>query len=59
MKLYCKRCNCVYDSNDVPEYVCDYGESLNICPQCRNLMEIFGEDFYYDEDDEDEWGDDC
>lgn len=57
MKLYCKRCNCVFDSNDVPEYVSGYGEAIDICPECRTPLELFDENYLYGDDEWDEEGD--
>ena len=52
--MYCKRCNCDFDINDVSEYCSGYGEIINICPECRNPLEMIDENYLYYDDDYDE-----
>lgn len=57
MELYCKKCNCAFDINDVQEYVSGYGEIINICPECRNPLGMLDENYLYGDDEWDEEGD--
>ena len=52
--MYCKRCGCVFDINSTVEYCSGYGEIINLCPECRNPLNIIDENYLYGDDEWDE-----